>query len=222
MAAALPIGPPHRFGPFAPSVSPARARLRVGIIELALEHGLDGVGSAALCRRADFEPAAFDREFGSVRECALQVYIANIAEFDRIVFGAVEASGGWPLRLRVSAYAALRYVAVRPLEARFNFIAMLEAGEVAQAYRDRYVGRIVDLIDEGRGVGVSEASGREVAEAVFGAVYEFLARKVNAEADLASIDRYVPELMYVAVRPYLGEAVARRELRIPPPAEGAP
>jgi hypothetical protein len=27
----------------------------------------------------------------------------------------------------------------------------------------------------------------------------------------------VPELMYGAVRPYLGEAAARRELDIPPP-----
>jgi hypothetical protein len=36
-------------------------------------------------------------------------------------------------------------------EAHFNFIEMLEGGEEAQAYRDRYVQRIVDLIDEGRG-----------------------------------------------------------------------
>jgi len=211
--------PDHRFGPFSPRHSPVRARLREATIALVLERGLDDVADQALCARAEFDPADFERDFGSVRNCALQVYLANIDEFDRLVFGAVEATEGWPLRLRVAAYAALGYVAARPLEARFNFIAMLEAGEEAQAHRDRYVQRIVALIDEGRGG--SEALGPEVAQGVFGAVYEFLLRKVRRDADIPTIDRYVPELMYMAVRPYLGEEAARAELTLPAPSRSS-
>src|SRR5262245_28133168 len=100
--------------------------------------------------RAGVDRDLFEREFSDVPDCCVQVYVANIAEFDRIVFGAVDAVEGWPDRLRASAYAATRYIRDRPLEARFNFVEMLEGGEEAQVYRDRYVRRIVDLIDEGR------------------------------------------------------------------------
>ena len=78
-----------------------------------------------LCARAEVEPAAFARDFDGVRDCALRVYLANIAEFDRIVFGVVDATEGWPARLRVAAYAAAGHVRDRPLSTRFDMLAML-------------------------------------------------------------------------------------------------
>jgi len=35
-----------------------------------------------------------------------------------------------------------------------------------------------------------------------------------------SAEEFVPEMMYVAVRPYLGQEAARAELSIPPPEDG--
>jgi hypothetical protein len=210
--------PDHRFGPFAPATSPQWARVRKVVIATGLERGLGEDGLPLICERAAVDPAAFASEFGSVRDCAMRIYEANIAEFDRIVFTAVEAQDEWLPRLRAAAYASLRYVAARPAEARFNFIAMLEAGELAQVYRDRYVKRIVTLIDEGRfEMGDADSLSVGVAEGVFGAVYEFLARKIDRESDVETIDRYVPELMYIAVRPYLGDEMARQELTMPSP-----
>lgn len=210
--------PDHRFGPFAPAVSPQWARVRKATTAVALERGLGEDGVPLICERAAVDPAAFSSEFGSVRDCAMRIYEANIAEFDRIVFAAVDAQEAWLPRLRAAAYASLRYVAARPAEARFNFIAMLEAGEWAQGYRDRYVKRIVALIDEGRSeMSDTDSLGIGVAEGVFGAVYEFLARKIDREFDIETIDQYVPELMYIAVRPYLGDEIARQELTMSAP-----
>ncbi len=215
--------PAQRLGPFAPSVSPQRARLRTAMIAVALERGLGDDGLPLVCERAAVDPADFEREFGGLRDCALRVYEANIAEFDRIVFGAVDAERSWLSRLRAAAYAALRYIAARPAEARFNFIAMLEAGAMAQAYRDRYIQRIVALIDEGRyETRDPDALAPGVAESVVGAVYQFLTRQVNRDADVETIDRYAPELLYIAVRPYLGEETARAELTRPAPEIGGP
>jgi hypothetical protein len=150
----------------------------------------------------------------------MQIYVANIDEFDRIVFGAVECTDGWPDRLRVSAYATARYLRTRSLEARFNFVEMLEAGDEAQVYRDRYVRRIVALIDEGRSHHPEPDSlGDDVALAAFGSIYEFLVRQFQSFDDIAQIERHVPGLMYLAVRPYLGHEAARAELTIPPPPE---
>jgi hypothetical protein len=210
----------HRYGPFAPGVSPERARIRSAVIPLAIDHGIPDLTAATICERAAVELDFFGRHFDDVPDCCTQIYVANIDEFDRIVFGAVERADGWPARLRASAYAAARYVRDRPLEARFNFVEMLEAGEEAQVYRDRYVRRIVDLIDEGRREAVDPDSlGEDLALAAFGSIYEFLARQFQAFDDIARIERHVPGLMYLAVRPYLGHEIARAELSIPPPTD---
>lgn len=191
----------------------------MAMINLARERGLDGIDAELLCGHAGVDPTEFAREFDSVRDCAMQVYLANIAEFDRVVFEAVGAERDWLPRVRAAAYAALHYVAIRPLETRFDLLAMLEAGDEAQAHRDRYVRRIIDLIDEGRRQPEAPGSlGRGVAESAFGAVYRLLTRKAVEGVEVASFARFVPELIYMTVRPYIGEAAARAELTIPPPA----
>ena len=210
--------PAHRLGPFSPHVSPEGARLREAMIELALERGLDGVDAELLCARAGVEPTAFFRTFDGVGDCALRVYLANIAEFDRNVFAAVDATEGWPARLRVAAYAAARHVRDRPHSTRFDMLAMLTAGDLAQAHRDRYVRRLIDLIDEGRRQpGAPAGLGRATAEGVFGSIYQLLARALQGGRDLGPPEDLVPQLMYIAVRPYLGEEAALEELSIDPP-----
>ena len=210
----------HKVGPFAPDVSPERSRARIALMDLAVERGIPNVTVEMVCEKAGIEPDFFTGEFGDVHGCCQAVYIANIDEFDRIVFGAADRAEGWPDRLRVAAYATARYLRERPVESHFNFIEMLEAGEEAQVYRDRYVQRIVDLIDEGRSrLPDPDAIGREVALAAFGSIYEFLTRKFLQGEDPWTLDRYVPDLMHLAVQPYLGADAARAELSIPPPAD---
>jgi hypothetical protein len=173
-----------------------------------------------IAESAEVRLGFFEGEFADVEACCMEIYVANIAEFDRVVFGAIDGVSGWPDRLRVAAYAASCYVRERPLESRFDFVEMLECGEEAQVYRDRYVQRIVDLIDEGRvHLDDPDSHGKELAQAAFGAIYELLARKFQrGDAERATIALYVPELMCVAIQPYVGVEAARRELTIPPPA----
>jgi AcrR family transcriptional regulator len=212
--------PAPRAGPFSPSHSPARARLREATIALAVERGLDAVEVEALCRRAEFDRAEFERDFGGVRDCALAIYLANIDEFDRALNRAVDPADPWRARLRAAAYAAARHIRERPLSTRFDMIAMLEAGEMAQAHRDRYVRWLIELIDEGRRESADPAAlGPATAEGVFGSIYRLLARELVGEGRTGRAEEIVPQLMYLAVRPYLGEAAAREELAIPPPPE---
>lgn len=213
--------PAHRVGPFAPLHSPARARLREATIALVVERGLDGVGPETLCAQAEFDPAEFARDFDGVRDCALRVYLANIDDFDRVLGAAADPADPWRVRLRATAYAASRYVRDRPRSTRFDMIAMLGGGDLVQAHRDRYIRRLVDLIDEGR----QEAPDPQqlspaLAEAIFGSIYQLLARELAGAGRGSDPEQVVPQLMYVAVRPYLGDEAAREELTIPAPPEG--
>jgi AcrR family transcriptional regulator len=215
--------PGHPVGPFSPRCSPARARIREALIELAVADGLDAVEVEALCRRAQVGRSEFEREFGGVRDCALRVYLANIADFDRVIEADVDPAEDWRTRLRTTAYSTARYMRDRPLSTHFNMIAMLAAGELAQAHRDRYVRQLIDLIDEGRReLADPDALGRSTAESLFGSIYQLVARTLVKEGGTSRAEEIVPELMYIAVRPYLGEEAAREELEMPQPPDSAP
>ncbi len=195
-----------------------RARIRAAVIEVVVERGYEATTLELVLERAGVSRAAFHRHYSDLHDCCLRIYLANIEEFDRLVLGDLDPEADWRTRLRATAYASLRYFGDRPTEARFNVVAMLASGDAPALHRDRYVQRIIDLIDEGRQELPDPGSrSRAVAAGVFGAVFEFLLREVSEGGDLASIDRFVPELMYMAVRPYLGHEVALEELSIPPP-----
>jgi AcrR family transcriptional regulator len=211
----------QRFGTFAPSASPERARIRGAVMSLMVERGFEQTTVEMVAERAGVERTALEEDFTDLRDCCIRVYLANIDEFDRIVFGRVELADGWRDKLRASAYAAVRYIQRRPVEARFNLIAMLNVGETAQAFRDSYVERIVDLIDAGRAEQSDPDSvPRDIATGAFGSIYEFLVKQFHDGADISRLERHVPDLMYLAVCPYIGHDRARAELAIPPPPRG--
>lgn len=211
----------QRFGPFAPSVSPQNARVREAVMALCVAHGYDGTTLEMVCEQAGIDSAAFRADFATLRDCCIKVYLANIDEFDRIVFGRVQLADGWRDKLRASAYAACRYIQRRPVEARFNLITMLEVGETAQAFRDGYVDRIIGLIDAGRVEHEDpESVSRDIAGGAFGSIYEFIVKQFHDGGDVSQLEQHVPDLMFLAISPYVGHDGAREELSIPAPPRG--
>jgi AcrR family transcriptional regulator len=188
-------------------------------MQLVVDNGFDATSVDAVLAQAEVERADFDQRFSDLRDCCMQIYIANMDDFNAAVFGAASGDEPWQDRLRAAAYSAARYIQARPVQTRFDMIQMLGVGELAQAYRDRMLGRIVDLIDEGRQeLDEPESMSREVAVSIFGSVYQSLLKELRGRRGPAPVERFVPQLMYIAVRPYLGHDVACEELRLPAPA----
>jgi AcrR family transcriptional regulator len=197
-------------------------RLRQVVIDAVLECGYEEMELDAVLLRAEISRGEFERDFGGKEECCLRVYEANMADFDRLVFGAYERQGSWRDGLRAAAYAASGYLREHPREVVFGEMQMRAGGEMAQALRDAYLQRIVDLIDLGRWeLDDPERLGRGVAEGVCGAIYEYLLRELQSGAGTRSAEDFVPQLMYIALRPYLGHEIAREELERTPPKAGA-
>jgi hypothetical protein len=94
---------------------------------------------------------------------------------------------------------------------------------MAQAQRESHLQRMVEMIDAGRQeLDDPDSLGRGVAEGVFGSIYSHLVKDVQAGKGTKAAEDYVPELMYIAVRPYLGHEAAMEELTIPAPRELSP
>jgi hypothetical protein len=150
----------------------------------------------------------------------MDAYAHHTADFDTRLQAAYMRGRDWRESLRGAAYASAFYIRDNPRVVRFGTLILFQAGAMAQAERDRHLHRLVDLIDAGRQeLDDPSALDRGVAEGIFGSIYETVVREQQRKASTASAVEAVPQMMYIAVRPYLGHEAAREELQIPPPAD---
>jgi AcrR family transcriptional regulator len=198
------------------SADPALHRLRAAVIDLVLERGCEQTTIAAVLARAEVEQDAFDRHFADLNAAFIDAYLFHTDEFDRRLHASFDAEDNWRDGLRAAAYAAAAFVRERPREVRYGGMALQEAGPEVQAYRANHVNRLVDLVDAGRTELDDPASlNRSVAEGVLGSIFGTMVTAMY-EGSAKEPEAFIPELMYIAVRPYLGHEVAREELTMQP------
>jgi len=160
-----------------------------------------------------FPDPALDRL--SAAGCFLDIFFAVWADFEAQVLEGFESGECWRQRVRLGAFAAAGWLRDHPSEARFVFLETLRAGGRLQAERERRLEKLVDLIDRGRPLMTDpRPHGREIAVAVVGGAIGLLVQELQKGESTARVESFVPEFMYMAVLPYLGEEAAREELSI--------
>jgi AcrR family transcriptional regulator len=198
----------------------SRELIAAAAIDLAAEHGYEETTIEMVVERAGVTRADFDANFAGKEDCALQLYEEYLGDFVALVLAAANAESDWRDGMRAGGYAAARYLRDNPRLAQVGVVQMLVVGSMADARRDGMMDPIVDLIDAGRAeLADPDSIGRGVAEAVLGSIYELAIRDLASGLGTESAEKIVPQLMYVAVRPYVGHEVAREELNHPPPPE---
>ena len=180
------------------------------------EGGYDAASVPFILERAEISQPRFDELFRDRQDCLWQVYDANLSELEDLVVKTYDAHDTWRDGLRAAAYAAARWMQANPKLVSFGPAIWLHpGGKVVEARYDRCLQRIVDLVDAGRQeLEDPESRSRATAETVLGSVSRSVFTWLQ---DGATADDIVPELMYFAVRPYLGEEAANEELSIPGP-----
>jgi AcrR family transcriptional regulator len=199
------------------NASPYRAAYMKAIVDLTIDKGFENVTVEMVVERAGGSVADFEAVFSSMEDCAMTVFAEEAAENMRQVREAYDREAQWPDSLRAAAYAHARWIAENPKLTRFGTLELLWTSETASALRDRIIGGYVAMVDAGREVAENpESIPTLTAESIAGSIKELMARNSDKieERDPGSA---VPVIMYLAVRPYLGEAAAQRELTIPPP-----
>jgi AcrR family transcriptional regulator len=199
-------------------VSDTDQRIYAALLELACARGYRGLSVAEVSERAGVGEAEFRTHFSSLEECALALFDEIQAEFERRVDSAYRSESEWPDSLRAVSYAVAAWIEENPCEARFGSVEMLWVSELAQARREAGFQRFVSLIDAGRAVASDPDSiPAAAAESVIGSVAALVTKRLQG-GELKP-QALVPELMSIAVRPYLGKEAAERELRMQPPLE---
>jgi AcrR family transcriptional regulator len=197
-------------------VSGVRERMLEAMLELVARQGYDATSVEEVTRSAGATQAEFESQFESKEGCAIAVFDWFMEDFNREVEVAFASEAQWPASLRAAAYAAARYQEEHPRELRFGAVGMLWASELAQTRRELAFQSFVGMVDAGRALAEDpEQIPEHTAERVIGSIAEMITKR--AQKTKISPQMFVPELMYLAVLPYLGEQVAARELTMPPP-----
>jgi AcrR family transcriptional regulator len=187
------------------------------MVDLASERGYEAVGIGEVAERAGGSVAEFKSLFPTKLACAVAI-LEGIAESNlRAVRGAFDSEPSWPDSLRAAAYAHAEWILDNPKKMHFGLLETLWASELTGALRDHLFGEYIAMVDAGREAASDPGSIPPfTAEGVVGAITEVIVRRLGETEDLRLVD-LVPEMMYLAVRPYLGEETARRELTVPGP-----
>jgi AcrR family transcriptional regulator len=216
---ARPADPPERRMGRAPILpDPVEDRLYEALVELVAEHGFSGLRLKPLLRRASVDRDDFEARYEDVEDCVLAIYESSVAVFLRGVLEAYDAEDHWRDGLRSAAYAAAGWIADHPGETRFAMVDVLQAeGEMLRVRREEIIQACAKLLDTARvGAADPDAIPTSAPVVVIGSVAEMLTRTINRGSQLEPV-AVVPQLMYLALRPYVGEESARAELLIPPP-----
>jgi AcrR family transcriptional regulator len=197
-----------------PRADPARARIAAAIVDLVGSHGYAQASIEMICEQARARRFHFDRCFAGKEDCFLCVHDEVAAEFCERVLVAYEAATSWHDRLWAAGWAAMRFFEEDPVRARFLVVEVNGSGAGAQERRDRALQRLADLLDGGREeLEHPERVSRCTAEIVAGAIYGTLLSRIEAGC-LERGDDFLPELVYMAVMPYLGSRAAEDELLV--------
>jgi AcrR family transcriptional regulator len=192
------------------------------VIEVINERGYEQATSEEFCRRAGMSGEEFAQQFGEKVQATLRVTEAYVEDFKDEVARAFARESCWPASLRAAAYEAVRWFQRHPEASSFGMVGILGAGGLTVVRREEAFKWCAQLIDAGREVAPDPGAVPDGAALMaVGAVAEVVRRQQEGsfEGDFASA---VPQLMYGAVRPYLGEEAARAELGFVPPPDLGP
>jgi AcrR family transcriptional regulator len=193
---------------------PARARIAAAMIALVGARGYAATSIEMVCEQARTRRSHFDRCFAGKEDCFLCVHDEVAVEFCGRVVAAFEGPTSWHDRIWAAGWAAMRFFHEDPTRARFLVIEVNGTGHRAQARRDRVLQQVVDFLDGGREeLEQPEKVSRCTAEIVAGAIYATVLARIEAGCIERGED-FLPELVYMAVMPYLGSRAAEDELLV--------
>jgi len=199
-------------------------------------HGASSLTVALLIARARVSRRLFYEQFADIEDCFLASFDWGVGQSRAAVVEAVDAERNWREQIRSGLAALLRFFDQQSLLAQLCVVHAAGGGLRVVERRAQAMAELCEAVDRGRTeTSSARAPGGMVAEGVVGAVVAVLYTRLLArgpgaaggfagpsEGESALIELH-GELMNLIVLPYLGAAVAARELgrSAPPPTRSA-
>jgi len=194
-----------------------RARILAAMVDVATERGAANATVAHIVARSGVSRRTFYELFSDREDCFLAAFDGAIARIASEVVPAYEHPGPWRAKIRAALIALLEVLDDEPGMGRLVIVETLGAGPRALERRRRVLAQVITIVDEGRREGKrSDGPPPLTAEGVVGGVLAVLHGRL-VEKNPGRLIELAGPLMSMIVLPYLGPAVARKELARPVP-----
>jgi AcrR family transcriptional regulator len=199
-----------------------RARILAGAIQVVGERGASNIAVAEIVQRAGVSRRTFYDLFADRGECLAATFDDALGVAEASVLPAVREQHGWLARLRAGVNAFMSFLDEQPQLGRLLVCDSLSGGKALADWRAQVVARLVAFVDEGRDQGPKggEVPAMQAAGSVGGVLA--ILQNLLAGEEAVSFSELASSLVAMIVMPYLGRAVARRELERPVPQAPVP
>lgn len=184
-----------------------RATAELGYRELSVQDVLD---------RAGVSRPTFYEHFENKEGCFLAAFDVAAARLRERLEAAAEEGETWRERLRPALAELLRFVVEEPDTAMTLIVDARAACPPALLRRDELLDRFASCLDTQvrAEAPAGEMPSAIAAAGIVGGVEALLYSRIN-RGETDGIESLLPSLMYFAVLPYEGQAVASEELAVP-------
>jgi AcrR family transcriptional regulator len=181
------------------------------MLEAVGAEGYEQTSVRTVLARTGIYRQAFYDNFADKEDCYLQAYDAGVKRVEALLVAAAKGHETWTAQLRAGLAALLDFLDDEPNVGRALIVDVHAAGPLALAKRSAAMERINSFLDQAR----SENRGTEppppiASEGIVAGIHAVIHSRLATRAD--DFRDLLPELMYFAVLPYYGTAVAAEEM----------
>lgn len=189
-----------------------RGRILAAVAAEASESGYAAMTVESIISQAGVSRRTFYEHFKNKHEAYLAAYDEAAARLVRRVVTAVDATEGFAKRTEAGLRALLSFLADDPAVARMCIVEVMAAGPEAIERRGASVRAFAALVDQHARELLDQQVPLLTAETIVGGVYEVVYTRV-LRGETASLPQLLPDLVYSALLPYIGQAEALEERR---------
>ncbi len=206
--------PPGRHGlPRAFVAENQRERLLNGVVEAVAEHGYNATKIGKISEASKISRRTFYEYFSSKEECFLAAYAMVDEHVRGSMLAATDPVEPWPEQVRAKLAALLDVLSRDAAVARFYLVEPLAAGgEIAARYRDA-MQLLAETIRPQSPLSEMDVEVRD--QVLMGGIATLISRRLKA-GEVARLGELLPDLVELALAPYLGRDEARRVARSQP------
>jgi AcrR family transcriptional regulator len=191
-----------------------RERIVDATAAIVAEKGLAGLTIPEIARRANVSHQTFYEMYPTKHDAFLGAQKVGMHQALGIMVGAYEAQGDdWPMAIAAGVRALLDYLASEPAHAHLTVVDTFAASPLAIEIRDTSLHAFAAYLQPGYHHAPSGHSVPGIApEAIAGGIWQVLHNHIEHER-VEDIAELAPQIVYVALTPFIGAKDAARVAR---------
>jgi AcrR family transcriptional regulator len=196
---------PHDF-----VVQNQRERMLLATAELVAERGYRRTTIELIARTARVALTTFYEHFESKEECFLAAFDENLDAAAEVFAELVDPELDWTDQVSTGLEVFLEMVATETPRATLCLVEAQAAGPAALARYQGMLERVAPKLREGRGLNPRSARLPEGLEVAIAGGIAWLVHQRLVAGEAAEIKALLPEMLQIALTPYVGEVEAGR------------